>query len=387
MPYLKKTINEEDFQPMRNVTQQEFEQEYCIIKDLSPDKNEKTYLAMRELSDGMPFTVVLKETSQKIANIYEALGQMWNPYIADTYDVLTVTDNTEVRYIAVTEYVYAENSPEKECVSLFEFIEQNGILSEKTALSVCVQISKGLSEFHRKGFVHRDLKPENIMISKYDLQNPEVKIIDFGGAKHLNFYNSADLTVIGTLGYQVPETLSSRTTHHADIYSIGCILNFMLTAKEPSITVYKNNFHITRIIETATNEDPSHRYADVNAMQKELEHTLKTHWIDKIPILNTLPGFRTHTIWKEIISAYCYIWIIYMIVFSVSEFDFYGIAEVFIFYVTIPLILLFDMGYLLRFFPKTIRQNNRLFLNVRVFLLFVTIFAPLVIHAVTGGYV
>ena len=76
-----------------------------------------------------------------------------------------------------------------------------------------------------------------------------------------------------------------------------------------------------------------------------------------------------------------------MIVFSVSEFDFYGIAEVFIFYVTIPLILLFDMGYLLRFFPKTIRQNNRLFLNVRVFLLFVTIFAPLVIHAVTGGYV
>ena len=44
---------------MRNITQQEFEQEYCIIKDLSPDKDEKTYLAMRELSDGMPFTVVL----------------------------------------------------------------------------------------------------------------------------------------------------------------------------------------------------------------------------------------------------------------------------------------------------------------------------------------
>ena len=367
---------------MRNITQQEFEQEYCIIKDLSPDKDEKTYLAMRELSDGMPFTVVLKETSQKIADIYETLGQMWNPYIADTYEVFTVTDNTKTRYIAVTEYVYAENSPEKECVSLFEFIEQNGVLSEKTALSISVQLCKGLSEFHRKGFVHRDLKPENIMISKYDLQNPEIKIIDFGGAKHLNFYNSADLTVIGTLGYQAPETLSSRTTHRADIYSIGCILNFMLTAKEPSITMYENNFHITRIIEKSTNEDPSHRYDDVNAMQKELEHTLKTHWIDKIPIMNTLPGFRTHTIWKEIVASYWYIWIPYIIVFCVHEFSSEGIAEVFVLYVIVPLILLFDMGYLLRFFPKAIRHNNRLFVSIRIFLFLTAVLSPLIVEAI-----
>lgn len=367
---------------MRNITQQEFEQEYCIIKDLSPDKDEKTYLAMRELSDGMPFTVVLKETSQKIADIYETLGQMWNPYIADTYEVFTVTDNTKTRYIAVTEYVYAENSPEKECVSLFEFIEQNGVLSEKTALSVGIQICKGLFEFHRKGFVHRDLKPENIMISKYDLQNPEIKIIDFGGAKHLNFYHNADLTVIGTLGYQAPETLSSRTTHHADIYSIGCILNFMLTAKEPSIAMYENNFHIVRIIEKSTNEDPSHRYSDVNAMQKELEHTLKTHWIDKIPIINTLPGFRTHTIWKEIVASYWYIWIPYIIVFCVHEFSSEGIAEVFVLYVIVPLILLFDLGYLLRFFPKAIRHNNRLFVSIRIFLFLTAVLSPLIVEAI-----
>ena len=371
---------------MRTLTQEEFENEYCIIKELSPDKDEKTYLAMKALSDGMPLTVVLKETSPKTADIYVALCGMWNPYIADTYEVFTVSNNETIRYIAVTEYVYAENSPEEECMSLCDFVMHNGILSEKTAMSIGVQICEGLYEFHKKGFVHRDLKPENIMISSYDLNNPKIKIIDFGGAKHLNFYQNVDLTVIGTLGYQAPETLSSHTTHHADIYSLGCILNFMLTGKEPALMLYTKNHHMVRIIENATNEDPSHRYTNVKVMQKELEHTLKTHLIDKIPVINTLPGFRTHTVWKELTAGYFYIWVIYMVIFSINELDFSGIIEVFVFDISIPLILLFDMGYLLRFFPKKIRRNNRLFLTLRVFLFFSSVFMPILFRALTGGY-
>ncbi len=375
---------------MRNITQKEFEQEYYIVKELSCNKKEeKTYLAMKELGNGMPLTVVLKEISAKISQVYQALNHMWNPYIADIYDVFTVSDTDNagtVRYIAVTECVYAEHSPEKECLSLSEFVMENGVLSEKTAMSICVQICEGMYEFHKQGFVHRDLKPENIMISCYDRQHPKIKIIDFGGAKHLDFYQNADLTVIGTLGYQAPETLSSQTTRHADIYSIGCILNFMLTAKEPVITLYQKNHHIVRIIENATNEDPFNRYATVRELQKDLEHTLKTRLIDKIPILNTFPGFRTHTIWKEIVAGYCYIMMIYAIAFAINEFNIYDMTEFFIFDIFIPLVLLFNLGYLLRFVPRKIRKNNRLFLTLRTFLLFTSWLLPLVIHAIKGGY-
>ncbi len=117
-------------------------------------------------------------------------------------------------------------------------------------------------------------------------------------------------------------------------------------------------------------------------MQKELEHTLKTHWIDKIPIINTLPGFRTHTIWKEIVASYWYIWIPYIIVFCVHEFSSEGIAEVFVLYVIVPLILLFDLGYLLRFFPKAIRHNNRLFVSIRIFLFLTAVLSPLIVEGI-----
>lgn len=372
---------------MRHMTKEEFEEEFFIIKELSADKEEKTYLAMKEFSDGIPVTLVLKEISEKAADIYSHLCGMWNPYIAETYEIFTVTENEKTRHIAVTECVYAENSPDDEYMSLFDFVMQNGKLSEKTALSVSVQICRGLCDFHKKGFVHRDLKPENIMISKYDLQNPEIKIIDFGGAKHLDFYKNVDMTVIGTLGYQAPETISSKTTKHSDIYSIGCILNFMLTQKEPALCEYNKKYGIVKIIEKATNEDPSHRYGSVTDMQKEMEHMMKLRFSDKIPFINGLPGFRTHTFWKELSAGFCYIWLIYIFVFCINEFEWYGLPEVFLFYVIVPLILLFDMGNLLRIFPAKIRRNNRLFLTLRAFLMFSTVFAPIIVNYIRGDAV
>lgn len=373
---------------MHNITEEELENQYIIYKNLTPDRQYSTYLAMKEHSDGSLFAVILKEMDEKRASVYNALSCMWNPYVADTYDVLNVTnsaDPSRSRYIAVTEYVYAKGCQDEECLSLSQFVRKQGTLNEKTALSICMQICEGLAEFHKNGFVHRDIKPDNIMISQYDAEQPQIKIIDFGGAKHMSMYNISDTTVIGTLGYQAPESISSSTTNKADIYSIGCILNYLLTGQDPGIVQYKGNHYIVNIIEKAANQDPYHRYSTVTAMQKALSHELKERFPDNIPVLRAVPGFRTHTLWKETAAAISYVSMIFISVLCISMFGMRGLIEIFGFYIIVPLIAIFNMGNFLRIFPENIRKNNRVFIIIRTAVIIAAIIGPIVTDYITGG--
>lgn len=373
---------------MRNLTSEELNAEYLIYKVLTPNRHYKTYLAMKEDSHGTPYFVILKEMDQQRASIYHELSGMWNPYIANVYEVLSITNpdsGQPAYYVAITEYIYAKAYSQEECLSLTQFIQKNHTLSKSAALSICIQLCEGLKEFHKKGFVHRDLKPDNIMISQYDILHPQIKIIDFGGAKEVNLTKPMDTTVIGTLGYQPPESISSFTTQQADIYSIGCILNFMLTGQEPGVKMYKNDHYIVSIIEKATYEYAPHRYPNVTIMQKSLEHEMQVKQLDKIPLLRSLPGFRTHTFWKEIIAILSYISMIFLAEICLKSFGFWGFAEIFCFYIIIPLIVIFNMGNLLRFFPKTLRRNYHLFFMIRITIFLACMFLPILYDNYVAG--
>lgn len=372
---------------MRSLTPEEFTSEYLIYKTFTPDKDYKTYLAMKAHSDGSFYPVILKEMDEKRAMVYQVLTEIWNPFLANTYDVFLLAADScpdQQRYVAVTECVCTDGVSEEEFLSLAQFVRQNGPLPEKTALSVCSQICEGLKEFHKKGFVHRDLKPENIMVSKYSAEDPQIKIIDFGSAKQRKPTGIADTTVTGTLGYQAPESISSLTTNRADIYSIGCILNYMLTGQEPGIANYKGRHYIVSIIEKATNEDSTHRYPSVTAMQKEIDHELRKKTLDKIPIVRSIPGFRTHTLWKEVVALLGYP---SMLLFAVVCWNLYGLldgcAETF-FYCIVPLVILFNAGNFLRFFPEKLRKNNRLFLMVRTSIILCSLIGPVLVEYIVG---
>lgn len=365
---------------MKSTTKENLYDEYRIYKILTPNKYHKTSIAMKEDSNGDFYSVILKEMDQKQAWIYSELSNMWNPYIADTYEVFSIPNSDTqdtCKYIAVTEYVSTDSNVEEECISLTQFVRKNGILSESASLSICIQICKGLKEFHEKGFVHRDLKPDNIMISHYDIQNPQIKIIDFGSAKEINFHKTVDTTVIGTLGYQAPESVSNLTTNQSDIYSIGCILKFMLTGQEPGIQQYNGNHYIVNIIEKTSYTDATHRYKNTLSLQKDLEHELRVRTLDKIPILRAIPGFRSHTLWKESIASFFYISMIFLTSIYLQALNYANITKILVFYVTIPFILIFNMGNLLRFFPKRLRHNYHLFFMIRIALLLSSMFLPL----------
>lgn len=84
---------------------------------------------------------------------------------------------------------------------------------------------------HDIGIAHRDLKPENIMFETKEA-NSKLKVIDFGFAKRTE---DTLATPIGTLQYVAPEVLEEGAVYDksVDIWSVGCILYFMLFGKTP----------------------------------------------------------------------------------------------------------------------------------------------------------
>lgn len=96
-----------------------------------------------------------------------------------------------------------------------------------------VQIASALQHAHNHGIVHRDLKPSNLF---YDREGNLV-LGDFGIARDL--HAQADITqhgmTVGTFSYMSPEqiTADARIDGKADLYSLGCVLFEMLTARPP----------------------------------------------------------------------------------------------------------------------------------------------------------
>ncbi len=105
-------------------------------------------------------------------------------------------------------------------------------------LRLSSQVCDGLQHAHRKGVVHRDLKPSNIMLMDTEESADVVKIVDFGLAKltaaECEKHLTQTGTIVGTPLYMSPEQCRGmELDHRSDIYSLGCVLYYALTGKEP----------------------------------------------------------------------------------------------------------------------------------------------------------
>ncbi len=127
--------------------------------------------------------------------------------------------------------------------TLREAIRQ-AAMTWRRAVEIGAEVAEGLAAAHAKSIVHRDLKPENIFLTA----DGRVKILDFGLAQTdpiltqqdeasiptTKWFQTDPGTVIGTLGYMSPEQLRGEAVDpSADLFSLGCILYEMVTAKRP----------------------------------------------------------------------------------------------------------------------------------------------------------
>lgn len=106
-----------------------------------------------------------------------------------------------------------------------------GPLDPRQVRDISSQLCDALWVLHKLDLVHRDIKPENVMI-----RGKDVILIDFDASRLYNKEKSTDTMVLGTVGYAPPEQYGiSQTDPRSDIYSLGVLMNVMLTGVHPSI--------------------------------------------------------------------------------------------------------------------------------------------------------
>ncbi len=107
---------------------------------------------------------------------------------------------------------------------------------------------------HAKGIVHRDLKPDNLLWGdQYQLW-----VLDWGVAYDPS---SPDTAVVGTPGFAAPEQDQGVCSPASDVYGLGRVLQQHAELDAALLAV----------VERATHQDPSARYADGLALADELE--------------------------------------------------------------------------------------------------------------------
>lgn len=99
------------------------------------------------------------------------------------------------------------------------------------AVEIARDIARGLAAAHAEGIVHRDLKPRNVLLS----DDGRVVLTDFGIARALSESTGGSSGErVGTPRYAAPEQFTGeRVGPRADVFSLGVLLQELLTGKNP----------------------------------------------------------------------------------------------------------------------------------------------------------
>ena len=137
-------------------------------------------------------------------------------------------------------------------------------LTEREARQVTMQLCQALHVLHSMGAVHRDVKPENVI-----LRGSDAVLIDFDAARLYKDESESDTQVLGTTGFAAPEQYGIfQSDERADIFSLGVLLNIMLTGKHPSREMAAGK--MGRIVRKCTMTAPEQRYQSARALMEVL---------------------------------------------------------------------------------------------------------------------
>ena len=152
------------------------------------------------------------------------LSRLTHPGLAQIYDVVTEGGTTHV----IMEHV--------EGASLAEMVAGTGRLNPAQALRLTLQLAEALDHaWTQAQVVFRSLKPQNLRVNSQGI----LKISEYGLAIQVkpgaNPLAADHGHVVGTPHYIAPEQVAASPAidFRADMYALGTILYFLLTAKSP----------------------------------------------------------------------------------------------------------------------------------------------------------
>ena len=185
------------------------------------------------------------------AEVYQKLLHYASPHLPQTLEVASQGEE----HLILEEYIQGDN---------LDFLLKGALFSPQETRGIILQLCQALWVLHKLGAVHRDIKPENVL-----LREQEVVLIDFDAARLHKPNEDTDTQILGTTGFAAPEQYGlSQTDPRTDIYSIGILINIMVTGKHPSKQLAEGK--LGRIVERCTHVAPEKRYQNVLRLMEAL---------------------------------------------------------------------------------------------------------------------
>ena len=145
-----------------------------------------------------------------------------------------------------------------------DFLLKEALFSPQETKQTIKQLCQGLWVLHSMAAVHRDIKPENVI-----LRGSDAVLIDFDAARLHKPQAEADTQILGTTGFAAPEQYGlGQSDTRTDIYSLGVLMNVMLTGQHPSKKLAEGR--LGRVIQRCTQVNPAKRYKDVMNLAEAL---------------------------------------------------------------------------------------------------------------------
>ena len=205
---------------------EEIKKKYKIYKLLGEGAFSQVFLAQHRISKirrcikAIAKDNFTKDENESIMNEIKVLKEIDHPHIVK---IIEYYEN-ETELFIVTEFL--------EGGELFNKIEELNTFTEKDTAFIMKQVLSSVAYMHKKSMTHRDIKPENIMFIGLDENNLNLKLIDFGTSRKVE-YKEHLRSKMGTPYYIAPEVLNHDYGIECDIWSCGVILYIMLCGYPP----------------------------------------------------------------------------------------------------------------------------------------------------------
>ncbi len=221
----------------------EFE-DVCLLKE-SPRGSVRL---IRHRSSGQQF--ILRHFTGN-GEVYHRLLTCSCPHLPLIYEAV----EQDEKNIVIEEFIQGDT---------LDFLLQGALFTPQETGKIVKQLCQGLWVLHSMAAVHRDIKPENVI-----LRGDDAVLIDFDAARLHKPQAEADTQILGTTGFAAPEQYGlGQSDTRTDIYSLGVLMNVMLTGEHPSKRLAEGR--MGRVIQRCTQVNPAKRYKDVLHLMEAL---------------------------------------------------------------------------------------------------------------------
>lgn len=233
-------------------------------------------------------TYVYKKVPLQNREIFRLLQQNHYPYTPKIVELI----EKDGQLVVIEQYINGTN---------LQALLEEKLFTEEETRELILQLCRILQPLHQTEppIIHRDIKPSNIMVD----DSGRLWLIDFDASKCFDPDKDRDTVLMGTADYAAPEQYGfSQSDPRTDIYSIGVLMNKMLTGQTPQNRLYEGA--LAPIIKKCTSLRPQDRYASTSKLASALQNPLRSTSFAP-------PGFRQRKLKYMIPAALWYFILVY----------------------------------------------------------------------------